>query len=90
MLDEIKQTKLKKLENLRKAGMEVLILKKQSVQWQIRKRLRNSTFFREKKYALLGRVKSLRPMGGSAFSHIEDESGKIQIFLNKWKLGDEK
>jgi lysyl-tRNA synthetase class 2 len=32
---------------------------------------------------LAGRVKSMRPMGGSAFAHIEDGTGKIQLFLNK-------
>lgn len=39
---------------------------------------------------LVGRVRSFRPMGGSCFSHIEDESAKIQIFLNKKNIGSEK
>lgn len=39
---------------------------------------------------LAGRVKSLRPMGGSAFAHIEDESGKIQLFLNKKNVVENK
>ena len=39
---------------------------------------------------LVGRVKSLRPMGGSAFGNIEDETGKIQLFLNKKNIEPEK
>ncbi len=35
-------------------------------------------------------MKSLRPMGGSAFAHIEDESGKIQLFLSKKNIDPEK
>lgn len=39
---------------------------------------------------LAGRVKSLRPMGGSTFAHIEDESGKVQLFLSKKNVVDDK
>lgn len=39
---------------------------------------------------LVGRVKSFRPMGGSAFAHIEDGTAKIQIFLNKKNISEEK
>lgn len=39
---------------------------------------------------LAGRVRSLRPMGKIAFVHIEDGSGKIQIFLSEKILGAEK
>lgn len=37
--------------------------------------------------ALVGRVRSLRTMGKIAFSHIEDESGKIQVFVAEDKMG---
>jgi len=39
---------------------------------------------------LAGRVRSLRPMGGSTFAHIEDGTGKIQLFLNKKNIAEEK
>lgn len=39
--------------------------------------------------SLVGRVRSLRPMGKILFAHIEDESGKIQIFLKKGTVPDE-
>lgn len=39
---------------------------------------------------LVGRVKSMRPMGNATFAHIEDGSGKIQLFLSKKNIGAEK
>lgn len=37
--------------------------------------------------ALVGRVRSLRVMGKIAFAHIEDGSGKIQVFLSEDGVG---
>lgn len=39
--------------------------------------------------SVVGRVKSLRVMGKIAFAHIEDGSGKLQVFLSQEKLGEE-
>lgn len=38
---------------------------------------------------LAGRVRSMRVMGAVAFAHIEDESGKVQVFCKKDILGIE-
>src|SRR3989339_1029413 len=82
MLNEIKEIKLKKLENLRSAGMETYPEKtKRSM--ENREALDKFEALQEKELNLTRRVRSLRPMGGSAFAHIEDESAKIQIFLNE-------
>jgi len=89
MLNEIKQTKLKKLGNLRSVGMEAYPEKTERSMAN-RDALEKYDILQEKELSLAGRVRSLRPMGGSAFAHIEDESGKIQIFLNKNNLGDAK
>ncbi len=45
---------------------------------------------KEEEITLVGRVKSFRPMGGSTFAHIEDETGKIQVFFNKKNISEEK
>ncbi|SHK57919.1 lysyl-tRNA synthetase, class II [Thermocrinis minervae] len=44
--------------------------------------------FREVKLA--GRLVSLRSMGKAIFGHIQDYSGKIQVYIKKDVLGDEK
>ncbi len=38
---------------------------------------------------LAGRIRSLRPMGKVIFAHIEDGSGRIQLFFRANDLGDE-
>jgi lysyl-tRNA synthetase class 2 len=39
--------------------------------------------------SLVGRLMSIRVMGRSAFAHIEDGSGRIQIYLRRDTLGEE-
>ncbi|MDO8587112.1 MAG: lysine--tRNA ligase [Armatimonadota bacterium] len=39
--------------------------------------------------AVAGRVVAMREMGKAAFAHIEDESGRIQVYLRIDKLGEE-
>lgn len=89
MLDEIKEIKLKKLENLRAAGMEAFP-EKTGRSMKNQEALDGFEILQGKELSLVGRVKSLRPMGGSAFAHIEDEFGKIQIFLNEKNIPDGK
>ncbi|NTW45683.1 MAG: lysine--tRNA ligase, partial [Candidatus Moranbacteria bacterium] len=38
---------------------------------------------------IVGRVRSVRTMGKIAFAHLEDGSGRIQIFLSEADLGSE-
>jgi len=45
-------------------------------------------FAKKKTIALVGRLKSVRVHGGSSFANLEDESGLIQLFLRKDRLGD--
>ena len=39
---------------------------------------------------LAGRIRSLRPHGKTTFAHLEDRTGKIQVYFRKDQLGDEK
>jgi len=39
--------------------------------------------------AVAGRLKSIRVMGKSSFAHIEDGSGKVQLFIRINEVGDE-
>jgi lysyl-tRNA synthetase, class II len=41
-------------------------------------------------FTLAGRIRSMRTMGKLAFSHIEDGSGRIQLFMRVNELGAEK
>lgn len=39
--------------------------------------------------SLAGRIMSIRKMGKASFAHIQDETGRIQIYLKKDELGDD-
>jgi lysyl-tRNA synthetase class 2 len=89
MKESILKTKLEKLENIKKAGMDPYPEKtERSI--SNAEALEQFDKLAEKNITLAGRVKSLRPMGGSTFAHIEDGTGKIQLFLNKKNIAEEK
>lgn len=88
MREDILRTKLEKLENLKKAGMDPYPEKTKRT-FTNAEALEKFDGIEDEIY-LVGRIKSLRPMGNAAFAHIEDGAGKIQIFLNKKNVGDEK
>lgn len=88
MRDDILKTKLEKLEKLKNVKMDPYPEKAErsfSNSEAVEKfdEIKDEIF-------LVGRVKSFRLMGNAAFAHIEDGTGKIQIFLNKKNIGEEK
>jgi lysyl-tRNA synthetase class 2 len=42
----------------------------------------------EKNVSIAGRIMSVRMMGKAAFCHVQDQSGKIQIYIRKNEVGD--
>ena len=87
MREDIQKTKLEKLENIKNSGMEAYPEK-------CERTMKNAEALEKfddikEEIILVGRVKSNRPMGNVVFAHIEDGSGKIQLFLNKKIVGDE-
>ncbi|PJA86850.1 MAG: lysine--tRNA ligase [Candidatus Moranbacteria bacterium CG_4_9_14_3_um_filter_42_9] len=89
MREDILKIKLEKLEKIKNSGMEAYPekTKRNFVNGEALKKFEDLL---DEEIFLAGRVKSLRPMGGSAFAHIEDESGKIQLFLNKKNVVENK
>lgn len=85
MRKDILKTKLEKLEKIKKAGMEAYPEKSQR-DFGNGEALERFTELASKEITLVGRVKSFRPMGGSAFAHIEDGSGKIRPVLEQEKF----
>lgn len=82
MREDIIKIKFEKLEALKAAGMEPYPEKTER-NLDAGEALEKFDELAEKEIILAGRVRSMRPMGNAAFVHIEDESGKIQMFLNK-------
>jgi len=85
-IDKIKKIRLKKLENLEKAGLN-LYPAKVSRTYTNQEALDNFSKLQKRKITLVGRIRSIREHGGSTFCHIEDGSAQIQIYLKQDKIG---
>lgn len=86
------ETKLEKLKNIQEFGMEAYPEKceRSMTNSEALEKFSRLSAEGQGDIILLGRVKSNRPMGGSTFAHIEDGTGKIQIFLNKRNMDEVK
>lgn len=89
-LEEIREARIKKLENIKKAGIdpypaESFRSHRVSEALESFDDLSGSG----KKITLAGRLMSLREHGGSTFGDLKDESGKIQLFFKKDILSDQ-
>lgn len=87
-LNDLQKQRLEKLERLRARGWEP---------YPTRTRRTHTTAQAIAAYqagetgpvAVVGRLRSLRPMGKVIFAHIEDESGQIQLFLRQGNIDEE-
>jgi len=86
-LQKIKRIRLKKLERLKKAGLNPYPAKV-SRTFSNQEALDNfSKLLKKKNIFLVGRICSIREHGGSTFCHIEDGWAQIQIYLKQDKIG---
>ncbi len=88
-LEEIRKTKIEKLELLRKAGVNPYPEKSWRTH-EVRQALENFDKFSADKdrVVLAGRVMAYREHGASCFLDLEDASGRIQLYLKKDVVGD--
>jgi lysyl-tRNA synthetase, class II len=89
MKESLLKTKLEKLENIKNFELDPYPEKTERTHTN-QEALDQFDALAAKNIILVGRVKSFRPMGGSTFAHIEDGLGKIQVFLNKKNMPEEK
>jgi len=89
MINELKKTRLKKLEAIEKAGFSAYPEKTKRTH-KIEEALKefNAISRLKKEIILVGRVKAQREHGGSTFLNIEDGSGNIQAYFKKDRVGE--
>ncbi|MFL5805237.1 MAG: lysine--tRNA ligase [Roseiflexaceae bacterium] len=90
-LNDLQQQRLAKLERLRAAGIDPYPARAQRTH-TIAEALQSfdDRIARAERVTLVGRlVGARRIMGKLAFAHIEDGTGKIQLWISKADLGDE-
>ena len=90
-IDEIREARLKKLKRLKENSISPYPIKAERLS-EIKDVLDNfeELSSSKKPVTLVGRIKSIRSHGGSAFFDIEDYSSKIQVFLKKDAIGDKR
>jgi lysyl-tRNA synthetase class 2 len=90
-LEEIIQERKKKIEGLRSLGINPYP-EKTKRDHTIKEVLDNFDELSSKntEVCIAGRIMSIRGHGALMFSHIMDESGRIQFLLKKDELGEEK
>lgn len=88
-INELRKNRLKKLETIRKSGINPYPEETKRTH-KISEALKdfNKLVRTKKEVVLVGRMRSLRQHGGSAFLDIEDGEAKIQVFLRKNRLGE--
>ncbi|MFC2054611.1 lysine--tRNA ligase [Chloroflexota bacterium] len=88
----LEQNRLEKLERLRAQGIEPYPNRVERTHTnldaiQVFKETETSAQTEPIKVTLTGRLRSIRPMGKITFAHIEDGSGRVQLFLRLNDLG---
>lgn len=90
-LDDLQKERLKKLQNLKDAGINPYPASIKTMAGKpARTHINEAKEMEGKNVAVVGRLKSLRPHGKITFADLEDESGKIQLFFSQSELSGEK
>ncbi len=90
MINELKQARLEKLKNIKKAGINPYPAKCERTH-TIKQAIDSfDAFSKTKKVIILaGRIRTIRTHGGLTFANIEDQSGQIQLFLKRDEISNE-
>ncbi len=91
MLDDLRQARLEKLERIKNAGIDPYPAKSKRTK-TVAEALGDFDKLAESKepIVLTGRLRTFRSHGALTFADIEDQSGRIQLFFQQDRLGEEK
>jgi len=94
--NELERIRLEKIKKLREMGIEpfpVQALQSATAREAIaafEEAEKSGHTDKVKDISLAGRIRGMRPMGKLAFFHVEDRSGRIQLFFRVNELGEER
>ena len=88
-LSDLEKQRRTKLERIREKGIDPYPPRVRRSHTVAEAVLEFETGESERQISLVGRLRSVRVMGKSTFAHIEDGSGRIQIYLRRDALGEE-
>jgi len=96
VIEEVRRRRIEEVEELRKMGIEPYPYRfeKTHTTMDVRRKyeetLKVGEVEEDEKLSVAGRVMSIRHHGKSSFFHIKDSTGRVQIYINKQAVGDEK
>ncbi len=96
MIEEVRRRRIEEVEELRKMGIEPYPYRfeKTHTTMDVRRKYEETLNVGEaredEKLSVAGRVISIRHHGKSSFFHIKDSTGRVQIYINRQAVGDEK
>ncbi|MGD1995105.1 MAG: OB-fold nucleic acid binding domain-containing protein, partial [Anaerolineae bacterium] len=88
-LNDLEQQRLEKLHQLRESGWEPYPHRAERTHTAAQALAAFQAGGEGEEVVVAGRLRSIRVLGKVSFAHIEDESGKIQLFLRLNELGEE-
>ena len=88
----LEQVRLEKLERLRRAGMDPYPNRasRSHTSAQAIQAFQQAGADQAAQVSVAGRIRSLREMGQTAFAHLEDEAGRLQLYFRSDELGEER
>jgi len=89
MADKLTQVRLEKLDRIRKEGLDPYPARVNRTHTSSAavKEFEAAPKDEEVRVAVAGRIRSIREMGRTAFAHIEDSDGRLQLYLREDELG---
>ncbi|MGI5919179.1 MAG: lysine--tRNA ligase [Christensenellales bacterium] len=88
-LSELLRVRREKLEALRAAGQDPFVITQFKRSHSCNDILTGFETLEGKRVTLAGRIMSKRIMGKASFSHIMDQSGKLQLYVRRDEMGEE-
>ncbi len=87
-LDELRRVRLEKLAKLRELGEDPYPHSFHRTHGALEILDRFAELEEKERVAIAGRIVSLRDMGKASFAHLQDASGRIQVYLRQDDLPD--
>ncbi|UYP00939.1 lysine--tRNA ligase [Oceanotoga sp. DSM 15011] len=95
-MSDLKKQRLQMIDEIRNSGINPYPYKFEKemsaseIKEKYDEKIEAGNLLEEEIFKYAGRVMTLRSHGKSAFLHIKDDTGRLQIYIRKDKLGDEK
>lgn len=87
---ELIEHRLEKLRKMREQGVDPFAIERYDRTHSAQEVLDKAQELDGRVVSVAGRVVSFRPMGKASFAHIQDGSGRIQVYLKTDKIGEDK